>query len=151
MGRTPGQRRDGANFASANFADPSQWGEFIYPHPRRGDVPGKVFLGQMLGLSGMEVSLGQLPPGVSIPFLHAHKQNEELYLVISGEGEMQVDGEKIPLSPGSAIRVSPEGVRCWRNSGQEALNYLVIQAKAGSLEQATAGDGVIPDRPLVWE
>lgn len=150
MARQPENLRHEKTFSSADFSAPATWGEFILQHPALGPVPGKVFLRDVLGMSGMEVSLGSLPPGGAIPFLHAHKQNEELYLVLSGTGEMQVDGSVIPLQAGSAVRVAPEGVRSWRATGSEPMAYMVIQAQAGSLQQATTDDGVVLDRPVVW-
>jgi len=150
MTRQPEHVRRESLFGSADFGAPAQWAEHVLLHPRLGEVPGKVFLKGILDLTGMEVSLGSLAPGQSMPFLHAHKQNEELYLVLSGEGEMQVDGERIPLRAGSAVRIAPAGLRCWRATGVEPMAYLVVQAKAGSLEQATGSDGIVPDRPVVW-
>jgi mannose-6-phosphate isomerase-like protein (cupin superfamily) len=151
MGRTkPENCITGNNYVSADFEAPGRWNEFASQHPRMGEVPGKIFLSQFLDLSGMEVSLGQLPPGRGIPFLHSHRQNEELYLFLSGHGEMQVDGAKIPLSPGTAVRISPPGVRSWHNTGTEPMSYIVIQAKAGSLEQSTGNDGVPSTQPVVW-
>jgi len=150
MPRRPEALHTGPNYQSANFGAPSQWDEFLLAHPRMGDIPGKIFLQQVLGLTGMQVSLGSLPPGASIPFLHGHKQNEELYLVISGEGEMQVDGEVIPFQAGSAIRIAPAGIRVWRALGTEPMRFVVIQAREGSLEQHTATDGFIPDAPVRW-
>jgi len=151
MSLKPEEILAGPHFKAVGFGHSDGWGEFQYEHPRRGTVSGKVFLRQYLDFSAMEVSLGQLPPGVSMPFTHAHKQNEELYLVLSGQGEMQVDGQQIPLFPGAAVRVDPAGMRCWRNTGTEPMSYLVVQAKAGSLEQATAGDGILSDQPVVWK
>lgn len=150
MSRQPENVRAGKAYRSADFGTPAQWSEFVMNHPGLGPVPGKTFLGKVLDLTGMEVSFGSLAPGRSIPFLHAHRQNEELYVVLTGQGEMQVDGEVIPLRPGSAVRIAPEGVRCWRATGTEPMAYLVVQAQAGSLCQATAADGMIPDRPVVW-
>ena len=139
-----------ANVTCAQFGAPGQWGEHGYVHPRLGEVKGKVFLREPLALTGMEVSLNALPPGGASPFLHAHKQNEELYLFLSGQGEFQVDGEVFPVGPGSALRVAPEGMRAWRSTGSEPLTCVVIQAKAGSLEQATAQDGVLGEGAPVW-
>lgn len=150
MTRQPQHPRSGTHFQFAEFGAPGQWGEFVLTHPRLGAVPGKVFLKEVLGLTGMEVSLGSLPAGVSIPFLHAHTQNEELYLVLSGQGELQVDGEILPIQAGSAVRVAPGGVRGWRALGAEPMTYLVIQAKAGSLEQFTGSDGLVSEAPVSW-
>lgn len=137
-------------FTAAEFGHPAQWREFVQEHPRLGKVPGKVFLGDVLGLTGMEVSLGSMLPGETRPFLHAHKQNEELYLFLSGEGELQVDGATVPVRAGTAVRIAPAGIRAWRATGAEPMTYLVIQAKAGSLEQKTATDGIVLDAPVVW-
>ena len=63
---------------------------------------------------------------------------------------MQVDGERIPLRPGSAVRVAPAGLRARRALGSEPMAYVVIQAKAGSLEQATGQDGIRPEVELGW-
>lgn len=150
MPRQPEHLHSEPTFSSADFGTPSQWAEFVMTHPRLGDVPGKVFLGSLLGLTGMEVSFGALLAGKSIPFLHAHKQNEELYIILSGRGEMQVDGVVVPLRAGSALRIAPSGLRCWRALGTEPMAYLVIQAKAGSLEQATASDGIVSDQTVAW-
>ena len=42
------------------------------------DVPGKLFLNPILGLTGMEVSVNCLPAGAGVPFYHKHHSNEEL-------------------------------------------------------------------------
>jgi mannose-6-phosphate isomerase-like protein (cupin superfamily) len=138
------------HFAAAEFGSPAQWREHILDHPRMGKVAGKTFLGEVLGLTAMEVSFGSMLPGEAQPFLHAHQQNEELYLILSGTGEMQVDGQRIALSAGTAVRIAPAGLRAWRATGTEAMAYVVIQAKAGSLEQAAARDGIRPEVELRW-
>ena len=40
-----------------------------------------------LGLTGVEVSINTLPAGAGVPFVHAHKQNEEIYGILSGKGK----------------------------------------------------------------
>jgi mannose-6-phosphate isomerase-like protein (cupin superfamily) len=70
------------------------------------DFSGKAFLKEVLGLTGAEVSLGTLDPGQAVPFFHAHKGNEEVYIFLSGEGTFQVDGDTFPIASGSVVRVS---------------------------------------------
>ena len=36
-----------------------------------------------LSLTGAEISINNLPAGAGVPFVHAHKENEEIYGVIS--------------------------------------------------------------------
>lgn len=129
----------------------SNWNQWGFQHPKLSKpAPGKLFLGERLGLDGMEVSLNTLPPGAGMPFLHRHRRHEEVYVFLSGEGEFQVDGESFPVVAGSTVRVAPAGARAWRNTGTEPLVYVVIQAVAGSLEQHTIDDGEPVDRPVVW-
>ena len=123
--------------------------EFRPPGFPRG-LPGKSFLKESLGLTGMELSLNKLPPGAQSPFLHRHNEHEELYLVVGGEGQMQVDGRVIEVREGSAVRVAPDGVRALRNTGAGPLYYVCIQAKAGSLAGTTISDGRRVEGPIVW-
>ena len=71
------------------------------------NVEGKIFLGKELGMTGAEASLQRIAAGEDAPFLHSHKTHEELYVIISGKGEYEVDGEKTAVSEGTIIRVSP--------------------------------------------
>ena len=38
---------------------------------------------------------------------HYHKRMTEIYHVLEGEGEMELDGERIPVRPGSTIMIKP--------------------------------------------
>jgi mannose-6-phosphate isomerase-like protein (cupin superfamily) len=102
---------------------------------------GRYFIGRDLGLTGSEVSINRIPAGKGMPFVHAHKKNEELYIFLRGSGVFYVDGEEFPVQEGSLIRVAPEGERAFR-AGDEDLYFICIQAEAGSLTQATREDGI---------
>jgi mannose-6-phosphate isomerase-like protein (cupin superfamily) len=129
----------------------SEWSKLEFPHPRFSrPVRGKFFLGAPLALTGMEVSVNSLPPGAAVPFLHTHREHEELYVFLEGRGDFQVDGERFEVGPGSCVRVAPEGKRSWRNSSSEPLLALVIQAKAGSLAGQAIEDGVVCSEPVSW-
>jgi mannose-6-phosphate isomerase-like protein (cupin superfamily) len=141
---------DSNSYAIGSYGDLKTWTAFITPHPKFGSIPGKQFLRSELGLTSMEVSLNSLPPGGAIPFSHGHKQNEELYLFLSGAGQMLLDQEVIEVRAGTAVRVAPPVLRCWRNTGTDPLTCAVIQAKAGSLTQATATDGIVADGAPAW-
>ncbi len=104
---------------------------------------GKAFVKELVGTTGMEVSFGSLASGEAVPFFHHHKQNEELYIVISGEGEFTLDGQVVAVGSGSLVRIAPAVSRCVRCTSAEPLVYICIQAKEGSLEQYTMTDGVV--------
>lgn len=104
---------------------------------------GKAFVKELVGTTGMEVSFGSLASGEAVLFFHHHKQNEELYIVISGEGEFTLDGQVVAVGSGSLVRIAPAVSRCVRCTSAEPLVYICIQAKEGSLEQYTMTDGVV--------
>lgn len=137
-------------FAAKTYGGLEAWSAFMLPHPKFGRVPGKKFLQSELGLTSIEVSLNAIAPGSAVPFLHAHHQNEELYLFLSGKGQMLLDDEVIEVSAGTAVRVAPPVMRSCRNTGTEPLTCVCIQAKAGSLVQSTAEDGFMSSVLPVW-
>ena len=104
---------------------------------------GKAFVKDILGTTSMELSVGILAPGSSVPFFHHHKQNEEVYVVLSGTGVFILDGKEKAVSSGSIVRIAPSVSRNTRCTGNEPLVYICIQGKAGSLEQYTLTDGVV--------
>ena len=53
-------------------------------------------LHDLLNLTGAEVSCNTLPAGASVPFVHHHTQNEEVYLILEGKGMLYIDGAEVP-------------------------------------------------------
>lgn len=111
---------------------------------------GRVVVGDTLGLTSCELSVNCLPAGTGSAFVHAHKRNEEVYLILGGSGIFYVDGEEFPIREGSVVRVEPAGKRAIK-AGKEALLYICIQAEKNSLVQKILGDGVvINDAKTSW-
>ena len=102
-------------------------------------------LHELLSLTGTEVSINNLPAGVSIPFVHAHINNEELYIVLLGKGSFFVDGEEFLISEGDCLRVDPKGERCLKAADDSALRYLCTQSRVGRLQGYTMSDGIISE------
>lgn len=96
-----------------------------------------------LSLTGAEISLNELPAGAGVPFVHSHKQNEEIYGVLSGKGKAVIDGETVELSAGDWIRVAPAAKRQFSAAEDSAIRFLCIQVKEHSLEGYTMEDGVV--------
>ena len=95
----------------------------------------RVELHDSLNLTGAEVSISNLPAGAGVPFVHSHKQNEEIYAVLSGRGTMVVDGEIVELQAAGERQLSA--------AADSAISVICIQVKAGSLEGFTMTDGVV--------
>jgi mannose-6-phosphate isomerase-like protein (cupin superfamily) len=114
-----------------------------------GKYSGKYFVRKELGLTSCELSLNRLTAGKGVPFVHAHKRNEEIYMVLRGSGTFFIDGEEFPIQEGSLIRVAPRGERAI-TAGKEDLYFICIQADEGSLKQATREDGIITKTKASW-
>lgn len=69
----------------------------------------RVELHEALGLTGAEVSINTVPPNGGVPFAHVHTNNEELYIVLEGKGELWIDGETLPIQAGDSFRIDPAG------------------------------------------
>lgn len=110
---------------------------------------GKLFLADVLGLTGCEVSLNRLSAGQGVPFVHAHKKNEELYIIIKGTGTFFIDGSEFSVQEGSVIRIAPGGERSWKADDQD-LYFICIQAQEGSLTQCSAQDGIRVPTKVSW-
>lgn len=39
--------------------------------------------------------------------LHYHKRMTEIYVVLEGKGEMELDGERVPVKPMTAVYIKP--------------------------------------------
>jgi mannose-6-phosphate isomerase-like protein (cupin superfamily) len=86
-----------------------------------------------------------------VPFLHSHKVNEELYLVVKGKGSFLVDGEEFPVAEGTAVRIDPAGNRSIKAADDESLTYICVQSLCGSLTGFSRTDGVIGEEKPVWK
>lgn len=96
-----------------------------------------------LGLTGAEVSINRLPAGAAVPFVHAHKNNEEIYGILDGKGVATIDGEAVALNAGDWLRIAPAAKRQFSAAADSDLTYVCMQVQAGSLEGYTVGDAVI--------
>lgn len=94
---------------------------------------GKAFLHDVLGLTSCEISVSLMPKGIKLPFNHKHKQNEEIYIFLKGEATMTLDEKTIEIKEGSCVKVLPNAIRTME--AKTDLQYICVQAKAGSLEQ----------------
>ena len=68
-----------------------------------------------------------LDPGSSIG-LHRHAGDEEVYVILEGNGHMEIDGNKVPVHAGDAC-ITRDGERhSLRNSGDGPMRILVVGA-----------------------
>src|ERR1700733_11860320 len=94
----------GTNFTCFHAGAKEGWSQFHLEPP---EVPrparGKLFLKNLLGSSGLEMSLNVVPPGKGIPFMHKHQQNDEIYVVVGGRGQFLVAGRCTAAADGPVV------------------------------------------------
>lgn len=117
-----------------------------------GDIQalGRVTLNEQLMLTGSEISINELPAGASVPFVHTHKRNEEVYIILSGKGRFYIDGDEFNVEAGNVIRIDPAGARCITANSESSIRFMCIQTEAGSLKQYTQNDGIPVDARPTW-
>lgn len=75
------------------------------------------------------LDMSVVPPGATIGE-HTHTDdNEELYIVIAGNGVMHVDGTEFPVGPGHVVINRPGGTHGLRNTGTADLLLVVIEIR----------------------
>ncbi|OJT26061.1 hypothetical protein BO221_09540 [Archangium sp. Cb G35] len=85
-------------------------------------------LARRAGLFGSweAVEWAWIPPG-GISGEHVHTRTEEVYFILSGRGEMTLDGKPHPVGPGSLILTGLGTKHGLRNVGDVGLGWLVIE------------------------
>lgn len=104
---------------------------------------GRTELHNALGLTGAEVSVNSLPAGAGVPFVHSHRNNEEIYGVVSGRGKALIDGEEVTIAVGDWLKVAPKAKRQFSAADDEGITFVCIQVKENSLGGFTADDAVV--------
>jgi mannose-6-phosphate isomerase-like protein (cupin superfamily) len=73
------------------------------------------------------LTLFRLRPGKRSPFSHRHREAEEVYVVLSGDGLVKLGEEIRPVRPLDAIRIAPSVPRAFE-AGPEGLELLAFGA-----------------------
>ncbi len=142
---------EGIHHMAINLGKLDELKDYRFDHPvRKIVVEGKIFTGELLGATGAEISFTSLPPHTRHPFMHAHRKHEEIYIVIHGSGQFQVDDAVFDIQEGSVIRVNPEGSRTYRNNSDEPMVFLCLQTMAGSLDAHAISDGYRSEGTIAW-
>lgn len=85
----------------------------------------------ILELSGAEddaevsIARARVEPGVTTQ-LHALDGMSERYVVVAGTGEMEVDGESLPVGPGDVVLIPPGVPQRVANTGDEDLVFYCV-------------------------
>lgn len=79
------------------------------------------------------------------PTCHYHKKTTEIYVILEGEGHLELDGELVPVKPMSAVMIKP-GCRHRGIGKMKLFNISVPRFDPDDFfsEEAAAVDGEAP-------
>jgi mannose-6-phosphate isomerase-like protein (cupin superfamily) len=86
------------------------------------------YLKDDLALNAIGLTVIRLPAGKGYTFMHQHKEQEEVYIVIDGKGIIHINGDDIPLFKGDFINVFPNSKRALKASEDSDLVYICAGA-----------------------
>ena len=108
--------------------------------PKFGLSPGLEFRHAKKALeteqSGM--SYQQMAPDFRQPFGHVHKEQEEVYVLISGSARLKLDDEIVDLGPFDTVRIAP-GVTRGLEAGPEGAELILFGAPVDSNAEIIQG------------
>ena len=83
---------------------------------------------EVAGAENQSLAEATLAPGQATE-RHYHRDSEEIYVVLAGAGEMELDGERRRVGPGDAILIPR---RAWHQirAGDDELRFLCCCAPA---------------------
>lgn len=82
----------------------------------------KDLMGESLGLSYQRIA-----PNFRVPFGHRHRDQEEVYVLLSGSAHLKLDDEVVELVPWDAVRIDSETMRGLQ-AGPEGAELLAFGA-----------------------
>ena len=90
-----------------------------------------------LGVEAFGMQVIDMPPNATQYPEHDHAESgqEEVFVVLRGSGEMQIEGETVTLDPETIVRVGPESKRKIV-TGEEPLRILALGGVPGKAYEA---------------
>jgi len=97
-----------------------------------GDYPGEMRMttGEV-GADQVALTYRRMPAqtGGKGSYGHAHKEQEELYLVLSGTLQFKLGDEVLDVPARTAVRVAPEVVRSVWNEGPDDVELVIASVR----------------------
>ncbi len=147
MKKTEQASNDYSKIELGTFSNLSE--NIFQPNPNF-KIEGKVFAKDELGLTSSEISFNTMHPNTAIPFIHKHKENEEIYIGIKGKGQLLLNDNYVEIKEGSVVRVATNTERAIRNNTAELFTFIVIQAKENSIQGSNISDGYGIEKKPNW-
>jgi uncharacterized cupin superfamily protein len=93
----------------------------------------RATIGDLIGAQKLGYNLTVLPPGKAQCPFHSHRAEEEMFLILEGEGELRFGAERFPLRALDVIACptgGPEVAHQIVNTGTAPLRYLALSNRS---------------------
>ena len=110
-----------------------------------GDYPGEMhMLTYELGTDQVALTYRRMPQhtGGKGSYGHFHREQEEVYFVVSGKLQFKLGDDVIEAGRGTAIRCAPEVVRSVWNDEPEDAELVIVSKRIADPENDS---GTVPD------
>jgi mannose-6-phosphate isomerase-like protein (cupin superfamily) len=87
-----------------------------------------------LGSRNLSVTWVDVPPGAE-QRAHSHAESEQVYVIVRGQGRMEVAGDVEEVGEGDLIFIPPATEHGIVNTGDEPLAYVSAAAPPVSMEE----------------
>ena len=103
--------------------------ENMAPKFGMGEMGEARFARQALGAESIGLAHYKMNAGKRVGFGHRHKQAEEVYVVLSGSGQFNVDDDVFRVAERDIVHVKPDAMREWE-AGPDGLELLAFGGHA---------------------
>ena len=102
-----------------------------------------------LGVESFGMQILEMPPGYADYPEHDHAETgqEEVYLILRGSAEIDVEGERVQLDPDTVIRVGPSAKRKI-TPGDQGVRLLALGGTPGGVYEPPEGTQLGTPDPL---
>lgn len=115
-----------ANLDDLHFDDVEEDGYYTSRRARFSAAIGAVKLGY---------NLTELPPGAAQCPFHSHREEEEMFLILEGEGELRFGDRRLPIRRHDVIACptgGPEVAHQIINTGRTTMRYLSLSTQSST-------------------
>lgn len=114
-----------------------------------GDYPGEMrFLKHPLETEQVAVTYRRMPrhTGGKGGYGHSHREQEEVYVVLSGVLQFKVGDDVFDVGPQTAVRLAPSAVRSvWNDRDEDAELLIISTRRAGDEPDHEMHEGFWPE------
>lgn len=131
---------------------PDAWREHFGGFAPSRSRDGRRVVDHELTMQYIGMTANALEPGEEAGYWHTHDRVEELYVFLTGRGQMGLDDDVVDVEAGTVIRVGQGVWRTWRArpDSEGELRWLCIRAGGEQLPHLPDDATRAPERPMPW-